>query len=207
MPEKIYKASTGVEEFYYAVLAEDGSQSIIKENEEISAIKFLQNIEIEMPQEMVRAFGDNKTAELGVSNGNTTITSGFHTLPIEDRIVLFGAEKSEDGLAAYGSDDHPPFVACVFAKTHEGGDKEWVGLTKGKFMRSNISGQTKEESTEFSQSEMTGEFMERKVQGYEKEKTCVFGWDKKGETAKRDALFQKVFGKAYPGAPVVPEGA
>ncbi|VXC08245.1 Phage tail protein [Bacillus sp. 349Y] len=204
MAEKSYAASTGVDEFYYAVLSEEGSPSLV--TGDISRIKFLQTIEIELPQEIVRAYGDNKTAELAVSNGNTTITAGFHAVPIEDRVVLFGAEQS-NGLSAYGGEDNPPFVACVFAKTHEDGSKEWVGLTKGKWMRANVSGQTKEESVEFSSSEMSGEFMERVVDGFNTEKTCVFGKDEKGKTTNRDALFQAIFGKDYPGAPVSPEGA
>lgn len=201
---KSYKASTGVDEFYYALLTADDESSFTAAT--IERVKFLQTIEIEMPQEMVRAYGDNKTAEIATSNGNTTITTGFHTLPMEDRVKLFGLEVVE-GLAAYGSNDNPPYVTCVFARTYEDGSKEWVGLTKGKFMRTPISGQTKEDATEFSTSEMTGEFMERFVDGFADEKTCVFGRDEKGETTNRDTLFQKVFGQAYPGAPVIPEGA
>ncbi|MBK5459194.1 hypothetical protein [Peribacillus sp. TH27] len=39
------------------------------------------------------------------------------------------------------------------------------GLTKGMFICSKISGKTKEENEEFDNEEITGEFMERYVQG------------------------------------------
>lgn len=192
---KNYKASTGVDEFYYAVLDETSDTSIIKDA--IERIKFAQTITVEMPQEAVRAYGDNKTAEIAVSNGNVTVTGAFHKLPVEDRQTLLGLETVE-GLGSYGEGDNPPYVACVFAKTHEDGSKEWVGLTKGMFMRPTINAQTKENTTEFQNQEISGEFMERKVEGFTKEKSVVFGYDADEETTNRDALFQKVFGVAYP---------
>lgn len=201
--EKNYRASTGVDEFYYAQLDETSTAVTLGTPERV---KFLQNITVEMPQEAVRAYGDNTTAEIAVASGNTTVTSAFHKIPEEDKQVLFGLEKSADGLYAYGSDDTPPYVACVFAKTYEDGSKEYVGLTKGIFLRPNIEGQTKQDGVDFSSEEMSAEFMDREVAGFNEEKSVIFGRDNKGETTQRDALFQAVFGQAYPGTSV-PEGA
>ncbi|MGD7007623.1 major tail protein [Metabacillus sp. 84] len=198
MPEnKNYKASTGVDEFYYGVLDETNTAVITGE---IERVKFLQNITVEMPSEIVRAFGDNKTAELATSNGNVTVSSAFHKIPIEDKKVLYGLESSQDDIHSFGSEDTPPYVAVVFAKTYEDGSKEWVGLTKGMFMRPNIAGQTKEDGVEFQSEETTAEFMDREVEGFSKEKSVLFGYDAKDSTSKRDALFQKIFGAAYPDA-------
>ncbi|MEE3950763.1 major tail protein [Peribacillus frigoritolerans] len=203
MAEKSYRASTGVDEFYYAVIDETGTAVTLGIPERV---KFLQTISIEMPQEAVRAYGDNQTAEIAVSSGNTSITSAFHKLPDEDKAVLFGLEKTTGGLYSYGSNDTPPYVACVFAKTYEDGSKEWVGLTKGIFMRPNIEGQTKQDGVEFSSEEITAEFMDRDVDGFAEEKSAIFGRDPKGVNVQRDALFTAVFGKPYPGT-TVPEGA
>ena len=194
MAEKNYRAATGVDEFYYAVLDESGTNVIQGEPERV---KFLQTITVEMPQEAVRAYGDNTTAEIAVSSGNITVTSSFNKIPQEDKEVLFGLE-SNNGLTAYGSNDTPPYVAVVFAKTHEDGSKEWVGLTKGIFMRPTIEGTTKQDTVEFSSEEITAEFMDREVEGFTEEKSVVFGRDAKGETTQRDALFQAVFGVGHP---------
>ncbi|QXE02770.1 major tail protein [Terribacillus sp. DMT04] len=203
--EKNYRASTGIDEFYYGVLDE-----ITNTTAAVERVKFLQTITVEMPQEPVRAYGDNITAELAVSSGNTSVTSGFHKVPEQDKKVLFGLEENE-GLIAYGSEDTPPYVAVVFAKTYEDGSKEWVGLPKGMFMRSNITGQTKGEGVEFSSEEVTAEFMDRTVEGFENEKSAIFGRDAKGQTTNRDALFQAIFGQAHPsvvesGTETTPEG-
>ncbi|MGG0284127.1 major tail protein [Peribacillus butanolivorans] len=194
--KKSYRASTGVNEFYYAVLTDDDDHSFTAG--EITRIKFLQNIEVEMPQEAMRAYGDNGTAEIAISGGNVTVSTQFHKVPIQDKNILFGLEKV-DGLSSIGGEDVPPYVVAVFTKTFEDGSKEWVGLTKGMFMRSKISGKTKEENKEFDNEEVTGEFMERYVHGASSEKSVLFGADKKGETDNRDSLFQKIFGKPYPG--------
>lgn len=192
---KKYRASTGVDEFYYAILNETGVTLI---EGAVERIKFLQTIEIEMGQEVTCAYGDNKVAELAVSAGNISVTGSFHKLPTEDLVRLLGIEKTTEGLHGFGSNDQPPYAACVFAKTHEDGSKEWVGLAKGVFLRPNKSGQTKEEGTEFQSDEITAEFMDRDVDGFTDEKSVIFGVDAKGETAARDALFEAIFGTGYP---------
>ncbi|MBZ5203198.1 phage tail protein [Planomicrobium chinense] len=191
---KNYRASTGVSEFYYSELDESDVATLAPER-----IEYLQTITVESPQEPVRAYGDNKTAEIAVSSGNTTVTSAFHKLPVEDRNRLLGLETTVDGLSSYGSSDTPPYVACVFAKTHEDGSKEWVGLPKGMFLRPNIAGETKADGVTFGTDEISAEFMDRDVAGFSEEKSVIFGRDEKGSTVARDALFAAVFGQAYPG--------
>lgn len=200
MAEKSYRASTGVDEFYYGEL--NGSDVV---EVDVERVKFLQEITVELPQDIVRAYGDNTTAEMAVSNGDVSVTSTFHKVPEEDKIRLFGLEVSPDGLASYGSGDNPPYVAAVFAKTYEDGTKEYVGLPKGIFLRPNIGGSTKEDGVEFSNEEITAQFMDREVTGFNEEKSVIFAKDEKGSTTKRDALFLAVFGKPYPGT-TAPEG-
>lgn len=202
MAEKYNRATTGVDEFYYAVLTADDDKSFTAG--EITRIKFLQEITVDMPQTIERAYGDNRTAELAVSNGNISISTKFHAVPTEDKAVLFGLETSVDGLNAYGSEDTPPYVAAVFARTYQDGSKEWVGLTKGMFMRPGMTNETKGEGVTFSSDEVTGEFMERFVPGYTSEKSILTGRDAADATATRDALFTKVFGKDHPDKVVVP---
>lgn len=200
--EKNYRASTGVDEFYYGIIG-DGTTA-----DAIERVKFLQNINVEMPQEIVRAYGDNTTAEMAVSSGDISVTSQFHKIPIEDKQKLLGWE-TVDGLTAAGSEDNPPYVAVIFAKTYEDGSREYVGLPKGMFTRPNITGATKGEGVEFSTEEIVAQFMDRKVEGFTKEKSVIFAQDKKGETTNRDALFMKIFGLPHPeaGTPSEPEGA
>lgn len=204
--EKIYRASTGVDEFYYNELDESTNQGVLEK--EIERVKFMQTINVEMAQDVVRAYGDNRTAEMAVSSGDVGVTAGFHKIPMEDKQRLLGLETS-DGITAMGNQDDPPYVAVVFAKTYENGDREYVGLTKGIFTRPNIEGQTKEDGVEFSSEEIEAQFMDREVDGFETEKSVLFAYDKKGETTNRDALFMKVFGKSHPsvGTPEDPEGA
>lgn len=193
MPEeKKYTATTGVDEFYYGELDSTDVVTDVPER-----VKFLQNITVEMPQEAVRAYGDNKTAEIAIAAGDITVNSTFHTLPIEDKARLLGLDQ-ENGIYAHGSEDQPPYVAAVFAKTYEDGSKEWVGLTKGMFLRPNKTGQTKQAGVEFTGEEISAQFMDREVDGFDKEKSVLFARDEKGETTNRDALFNLIFGQDHP---------
>lgn len=202
MEKESYRAATGVDSFYYAKLSEPLDTSAI--TDAINRVKFLQNITVEMPQEPTRAYGDNKVAEIAVSAGDISVSSAFHTIPGEHKATLLGLEKVE-GLYAHGSSDTPPYVAVIFAKTYEDGSTEWVGLTKGLFLRPNKTGQSKQGSTEFTSEEISAAFMDREVTGFSEEKSMLFGKDTKGDTTNRDLLFQKIFGQPHPD--FEPEGA
>ena len=190
---KNYHSTTGVDEFYYAVLNVDENTS----DGAPELVDFVQEISVNAPQSIERAYGSNKVAEMATSNGPVEVTGQFHKLPMEDRIVLFGMETS-NGLSAYGNTDNPPYVICVFAKTHEDGSKEWVGLPKGKFMKPSETASTKTDTVSFSSDSVTAEFMDRKVEGFTEDKSVIFARDEKGETAQRDALFTALFGQPYP---------
>ncbi|UTH01625.1 phage tail protein [Macrococcoides canis] len=193
---KNYHATTGIDEFYYGVLDATDETKIVGTAPE--RIKFLQEITVSQEQSIEKAYGDNKVAEMATSNGPVEVESQFHKLPVEDKIVLFGLEKNEAGLYAFGNTDNPPYVGAVFAKTHEDGSKEWVGLPKGKFTKPEQSAKTKEDGVEFSSDNMKAEFMDRKVTGFTEEKSVIFGKDEKGSTTQRDAIFLAIFGVAYP---------
>lgn len=195
MAEKNYRTFTGLKEFYYGILnaTEDG----IVENAP-ERIKFLQNISIETPQEIAKAYGDNTVAEMAVSTDVTTLTTTFHHIPIEDRAKIYGY-KEFNGMYALTAEPQPPYVACVFARTAEDGGTEWLGFTKGIFTLATTEGETKGDSVEFSGAETSGEFMPRTIDGLEDEVTYLVAYDPAGETTQRDALFQAIFGTAYPG--------
>src|SRR5690625_3990311 len=160
--EKNYRASTGVDEFYYNELDED--TNLAQQDQPLERVRFLQTITVDMPQEIVRAYGDNTTAEMAVSSGDIEVTSGFHKIPLEDKQRLLGWEQV-DGLYGTGSEDNPPYVAVIFAKTFEDGSREYVGLLKGKFSRPTLEGNTKEDTVEFSSEEIAAQFMDREVEG------------------------------------------
>ena len=196
MAEKLYHATTGVDEFYYGVLDPSDETVIVKSLPE--RIKFLQEISVSANQELAKAFGDNSVAEIATSNGEVEVSGKFHKIPKEDLITILALATTESGLFAYGKDDNPPYVAVVFARTYEDGSKEWVGLPKGKFIRPENSSQTKEDGVEFSSDEIEAQFMDRKVKGFNGEKSTVFAVTKKGETVARDELFDAIFGRPYP---------
>lgn len=192
---KKYHAVTGVDLFHYGVLNEN-ENGIVAEAPE--RVHFAQNISVEAPQELVRAYGDNKVAELATSNQPVQVSAQFHRLPQEDLDVILGLEKTTNGLSGYGSTDTAPYVAAVFAKTYEDGSTEWVGLPKGKFIKPSSEAATKEDGVTFGSDTITAEFIDREVAGFSKTKSVIFGRDEAGKTEARDAIFLAIFGTAHP---------
>jgi len=189
MAEKNYRSFTGLTEFYYKVHGEDVQQVTDPER-----IKYLQEISVSKDQNIEKAYGDNQVAEMAVANGTIEVEAGFHKLPLEDRVALFGLEKSEDGIVSVGNDT-PPYVAVIFAKTMEDGSREYVGLPKGLFTFPELEGNTKEDGVEFSSDSTTAEFMQAPVKGFEEEKAMLLGHDAKGTSVMKDAIWEAIFGE------------
>lgn len=185
---KSYKSFTGLKGFWYKT--ENGE---VKKAEKID---FLQEISVSKEQSIEKAYGDNRVAEMAVTNGTVELESTFHHLPLEDRVALFGLEQDNDGIVAVGNDT-PPYVSVIFEKTTENGPTEYVGLKKGIFTFPEVSGTTKEDGVEFSQDQSTAEFMEADIDGFEEPKTMLLGKEKPGETKVRDMLWQKIFGETF----------
>lgn len=190
MAEKNYRSFTGLTEFYYKVHGEDVQQVTDPER-----IKYLQEISVSKDQEIEKAYGDNQVAEMAVANGTIEVEAGFHKLPLEDRVALFGLEKSEEGIVSVGNDT-PPYVAVMFAKTMEDGSREYVGLPKGLFTFPEVEGNTKEDGVEFSSDSTTAEFMQAPVKGFEEEKAMLMGHDAKGASVMKDAIWEAIFGES-----------
>ncbi|KKI63182.1 major tail protein [Staphylococcus cohnii] len=189
MAEKNYRSFTGLTEFYYKVHGED--VQVVTDPERI---KYLQEISVSKDQDIEKAYGDNQVAEMAVANGTIEVEAGFHKLPLEDRVALFGLEKSEDGIVSVGNDT-PPYVAVMFAKTMEDGSREYVGLPKGLFTFPELEGNTKEDGVEFSSDSTTAEFMQAPVKGFEEEKAMLLGHDAKGTSVMKDAIWEAIFGE------------
>src|SRR5699024_502318 len=192
--EKNYLSFTGLTEFLYGKTKDDDTGIV---EEQATRIKFLQNINIRTPQDIVKAFGDNETAEMAVSTDATQLTTQFHKLPIEDRTIIYGWEK-QGNMVGLSCSPNPPYISCMFTRTMEDGSTEHIGFTKGKFTMADVEGQTKGESVEFGNDSTEGQFMPRKVEGFDKNMTFIIVSDEPGETTNRDELYEKIFGMEFP---------
>src|SRR5699024_2779334 len=156
---KNYSATVNIKGFKYAIQKEDNQDGVSYEDP--VSVPFAQSVDIETEQSIEKAYGDGRVAEMAVATGTTTITMGWHNIPLEVRQELLGLEEDDDGLIIQRSQVTPPDVAIILEQEKNDGSVELVGLTKGKFMLPNIEGETKEDSVEFGNHEVEGEFAER----------------------------------------------
>lgn len=190
-----YNAATGLGKMYYAVLTEqpDGSVQI----GDIKDVDYVQEMELEFGEELERAYGSNKVAEIAKSAGETTLSLTFHKLPIDVQKDLLGLIEHDTNANVYGfgSSSGITYTAVAIPRTMEDGSMEWFGLSKGVFTRPNKEGQTKEDGVEFGSDEIEGQFMERAVGGFNEELAVMMAYEPKGSTEGKDAVFQSIFGK------------
>ncbi len=180
----------GVSNFYSAPIEQDDDKGI-KYGPGMRT-RFLQEIEVDRPQESEDAYGDDIVAATAVSNGKLEVKTTFVTVPSDQKAFLSGAKKGKGGYK-YSAADIPPDVGVVFERRNHDGSSEWVGLFKGKFTRPGIKGQTKQDKVEFQNDEVEGSFIDRIFD----EASHVTGYDAKGKTEGRDYVFMETFGKTY----------
>ncbi|MDW4379956.1 hypothetical protein QI041_00305 [Staphylococcus saprophyticus] len=95
----------------------------------------------------------------------------------------------------FGQSTGITYTAIAIPRTMEDGSMEWFGLSKGVFTRPNKEGQTKEDGVEFGSDEIEGQFMERKINGFEEELAVIMSYEPKGSTEGKDTVFESIFGK------------
>ncbi|GEQ01420.1 hypothetical protein SAR03_24570 [Staphylococcus arlettae] len=190
-----YNAATGLGKMYYAVLTEQPDGSVQIGN--IKDVDYVQEMELEFGEELERAYGSNKVAEIAKSAGETTLSLTFHKLPIDVQKDLLGLIEHDTNANVYGfgSSSGITYTAVAIPRTMEDGSMEWFGLSKGVFTRPNKEGQTKEDGVEFGSDEIEGQFMERAVGGFDEELAVIMAYEPKGSTEGKDAVFQSIFGK------------
>lgn len=187
---KQYNSFTGIKGFHYKVKG-----GTVQSPE---AIEGLQEVTISKEQEIVKGSGDNRTMETAVSNSDIEIETGFHALPMSDKVALFGLEEDSNGLVYVGNDT-PSEVACLFERTDEVGGREVVGLFSGKFLYPETEGATKSDGeTEFSSQSTSATFIPVQLEGMTEPKAMVMGYDAKGETTALYGVWEKVFGEKHP---------
>ncbi|MCE5003200.1 major tail protein [Staphylococcus pseudoxylosus] len=190
-----YNAATGLGKMYYAVLTEqpDGSIQI----GDIKDVDYVQEMSLEFGEELERAYGSNKVAEIAKSAGETTLSLTFHKLPIDVQKDLLGLIEHETNTNVYGFGNSSgiTYTAVAIPRTMEDGSMEWFGLSKGVFTRPNKEGQTKEDGVEFGSDEIEGQFMERSVGGFDEDLAVMMAYEPKGSSEGKDTVFQSIFGK------------
>ncbi|WP_432371999.1 major tail protein [Staphylococcus chromogenes] len=192
-----YNAATGLGKLYYAVLTEEQDGRVTTST--IKEVDYVQEMSIEFGEELEKAYGSNKVAEIAKSAGETQLSLTFHKLPIDVQKDLLGliAHESAANTYGFGKSTGITYAAVAIPRTMEDGSMEWFGLSKGVFTRPNKEGKTKEDGVEFGSDEIEGQFMERKVEGFDEELAVMMSYDPKGSTEGRDAVFQSMFGKAF----------
>lgn len=200
-----YNAATGLGKMYYAVLTEQPDGSVEIGN--IKDVDYVQEMELEFGEELERAYGSNKVAEIAKSAGETTLSLTFHKLPIDVQKDLLGLIEHDSNANVYGFGNSSgiTYTAVAIPRTMEDGSMEWFGLSKGVFTRPNKEGQTKEDGVEFSSEEIEGQFMERAVGGFNEELAVMMAYEPKGSTEGKDAIFQSIFSKTENTTETVPE--
>lgn len=193
-----YNASTGLGKMYYAVLNEQADGTV--QTSAIKEVDYVQELALEFGEELEKAYGSNKVAEIAKSAGETSLSLTFHKLPIDVQKDLLGLIEHETASNVYGfgKSSGITYSAVAIPRTMEDGSMEWFGLSKGVFTRPNKEGQTKEDGVEFGSDEIEGQFMERQVGGFNEELAVIMAYDDKGVTEGRDSIFDSIFaGKTF----------
>lgn len=81
--------------------------------------------------------------------GNIDLTFTIPSMSTEAKLEIFGLEEAEEGGIIYNSNAVKPYVAIMFEKTLNSGNKEYVTLFKGKLQLNEDKAKSADENGNF----------------------------------------------------------
>lgn len=105
------------------------------------------------------AFYDDGPGEAATTLGNIEVSFDKSSLGPSETAFLLGKELDSNGVLWHGSNDTPPWVAFGFRSLKSDGTYKYVWLYKGKFIDPSSNNETKGESVNFQNDQITGRFV------------------------------------------------
>lgn len=180
-------AIVGLEQLVYAKLQTDDESGATYN--EVKPFAPAITASTETGQETATQYADNGPIAVVSQTGETALTLTVDEIPLEVLADILGYELKK-GVLVYKQDVVAPYLALGFRGNKANGHDRLVWLTKGRFSVPGDNWNTKTNSPEFNNQEITGTFIRRKFDKVYK----IVGDTEQEEFAEfKDTFFDDVF--------------
>lgn len=154
--EKLKAMRIGCDNAVWAkVIKDDG---VTLEYGEVMALPGLMSLSINPNTTTETAFYDDGPAESATTLGAIDVTMSKSALGPKEAATLLGHAMDANGMVIYGANDTPPEGALGFRTLRSDGSYQYCWLLKGVFTDPEESNETKGDSINFQNDELSGSF-------------------------------------------------
>lgn len=155
-------AQIGLRKFGYAVMETEDTDTSAAVYDTPKLIPGLISVGLNVTYQEATLYADDIIYAQEKVFEKAEVTVDMADLPLEDRAILFGHTRGEDGVEKSSSDDSPPYIAIFFESKKHNGEIRYVKLLKGKFNEDSEDLNTKGGNTEYQTHKITATFIARK---------------------------------------------
>lgn len=142
---------------YFALLLTDTDLGATYDTTEY--LEGLREITVTPTQNQGDVYAEGVVWDTDTEDGPINISFDVTDIPLETRAKLFGHKISTTGGVIDSQKDEAPYLALMYEKTLKDGVIEYVTLYKGKLMKPEDKGKTREGSVEYQTKTVSGRFI------------------------------------------------
>ena len=155
MPKQIIK---NIGKAYYALLLTDAVEGATYAPTEY--LEGLREITVTPTEQQGDIYAEGVVWDTDTENGPINISFDVTDIPLATRAKLFGHKLSATGGVIDNQKDAAPYLALMYEKTLKDGVVEYVTLYKGKLMKPEDKGKTREGGVEYQTKSVSGRFIQ-----------------------------------------------
>lgn len=143
---------------YYAVLLTDEAEGATWKP--TVYLPGLREITVTPTENQGDIYAEGEMFDTDIENGPINISFDITDIPVVNQAELFGHKISASGGIIDNQNDSAPYVALMYEKKLKDGVMEYVTLYKGKLMKPEDKGKTREGNVEYQTKSVTGRFIQ-----------------------------------------------
>jgi len=149
----------GVDGLVYAIMTDEGSASAAPTYGAVHLAPGVMSVNVNPNPSQETLFADNGPMETASTLGKIEVEIQKNELGPADKSNLLGHPIDSKGGLVSGDSEVPPFVAVGFRSLKSNGTYRYVWLYKGKFMDPEDNNETKNDSINFQNDTISGQFV------------------------------------------------
>jgi phi13 family phage major tail protein len=146
----------GCDHLVYAILTADTNEELTYDAP--VALPGVMSLNVNPNASMATIFYDDGPGESASTLGQIEVEINKNALSTAEKAALLGHGIDANGSLIYGANDTPPWVAIGFRTLKANGTYRYVWLLKGKFMEVEDNNETRNDSVNFQNDVITGQF-------------------------------------------------
>lgn len=150
---------------YYALLLTDDMEAGTATYSATKYLPGLREITVTPTENQGEIYAEGEVFDTDTENGPLNISIDMTDIPLINRAEILGHKLTATGAVIDNQKDEAPYLALMYEKKLRNGVMEYATLYKGKFMKPEDKGKTREGNVEYQTKAVSGRFIQLSANG------------------------------------------